>query len=354
MRRIALAAALAAGLMLALASAPSAGARASVPRGFFGIVPQGPLAAADFQRMHGVVGTLRIPIYWPQVEPRRGDLDFASLDAIVSAAAAAGIRVLPFVYGTPAWLERNPARPPLGPRELAAWSGFLGALVDRYGPRGDLWGGSGKDLPIRTWQIWNEPNFLLFWRPRPSPAGYARLLRSSARAIRGADRGARLVAAGLAPVEGGMLPWAFLRKLYAVPGVRRSFDQVAVHPYSSTLRGVVYQVRKARQTMAAAGDGRKSLLVSELGIASDSRLPTSFDWGLKGQADFLRRAYGLLLGGRSRWHIAGVDWYAWSDMSAPDPHCVFCEFAGLFDKSNRPKPAWRALRRVATSSRRGV
>ncbi len=354
MRRTALAAALAASLALTLAGAPSAGAGASVPRGFFGVVPQGPLASSDFQRMRGVVGTLRIPIYWPQVEPRRGELDFGPLDSIVSEAAASGVRVLPFVYGTPGWLEPDPARPPLSAAGRSAWADFLTTLVGRYGPRGSLWSGGSARLPIRTWQVWNEPNFLLFWRPRPSPPGYARLLRASARAIRGADRGARIVAAGLAPVEGGMLPWVFLRQLYAVPGARRSFDQVAVHPYSATLGGVVYQVRRARQAMAAAGDGRKPLLVSELGIASDSRLPTSFDWGRKGQADFLTRAYRLLLRGRGRWHIAGVDWYAWSDMSAPDPHCVFCEFAGLFDAVGRPKPAWRALRSVATSSRRGV
>ena len=102
--------------------------------------------------------------------------------------------------------------------------------------------------------------------------------------------------------------------------------------------------------MAAAGDGGKPLLVSELGVASDSPLPTAFDWGSKGQATFLRRAYGMLLRAGSRWHIAGVDWYAWQDMAAADPHCVFCEHAGLFDPSGKPKPAWRAF---APRRRRG-
>jgi hypothetical protein len=38
-------------------------------------------------------------------------------------------------------------------------------------------------------------------------------------------------------------------------------------------------------------------------------------------------------------------------MTAPDPHCVFFEFAGLFDDAGRPKPAWRALRRIAASAK---
>jgi polysaccharide biosynthesis protein PslG len=353
-RRIALAALAAASLAFALPGPPAAAARAAVPPGFVGVVPQGPLAATDFDQMRGVVGTLRIPIAWSRVEPQAGRFDFAGLDAIVAGAAGSRVRVLPFVYGTPAWLASDPARPPLGAAGRAAWTRFLRALVRRYGPGGDLWHLVPKPLPIRRWQIWNEPNFLLFWRPRPSPSGYARLLRVSARAIRDADRGAQIVSAGLAPVEGGMLPWTFLRELYSVPGVRGTFDVAAVHPYSSTLRGMRFQVSMARQAMAAAGDARKPLLVSELGVASASQLPTGFNWGLKGQAAFLRQAFRLLLDFRQRWHVAGVDWYAWRDMPGSDPHCVFCQHAGLLDSAGRPKPAWWAFRRIATGGRAGA
>jgi hypothetical protein len=339
---------------LLLASSPARGAQSPPPRSFFGVVPQGQLDASDFGQMRGVVGTLRIPVIWAQAEPRPGGFDFARLDGLVASAAEAGVRVLPFVYGTPAWLSADPARPPLGATGRAAWARFLRALVRRYGPGGELWRGSAARQPIREWQVWNEPNFLLFWRPRPSPAGYGRLLGISARTIRSADPGARIVAAGLAPVEGGMLPWVFLRRLLAVPGAIRRFDLVAVHPYSSRLRDLALQVRLARQAMASAGGARMPLLVSELGVASDSQLPTSFNRGRAGQARFLRGAYRLLLHNRNRWRIAGVDWYAWQDAQGPDPHCVFCQYAGLFDSTDRPKPAWRALRRIATSSGRGV
>jgi Beta-galactosidase len=346
--------ALAAVGLLLLAATPAWGERPAPPRSFFGVVPQGQLDASDFGQMRGVVGTLRIPVIWAQVEPRPGSFDFARLDRVVASAAESGVRVLPFVYGTPVWLAADPARPPLGSVGRSAWAGFLRVLVRRYGPGGELWHGSSTRLPIREWQIWNEPNFLLFWRPRPSPGGYARLLGVSARAIRSADPSARIVAAGLAPVEGGMLPWVFLRRLLAVPGATRLFDLVAVHPYASHLRDVALQVRLAREAMASNGGARTPLLVSELGVASDSQLPTSFNRGRAGQARFLRGAYRLLLHNRSRWRIAGVDWYAWQDTQGPDPHCVFCQYAGLFDSSDRPKPAWRALRRIATSSGRGV
>lgn len=338
--------------LIALAAAP-ASAR-SLPPGFFGVVSQAPLGARDFDRMHGVVGTLRVPVYWADAEPRPGRYEFAALDAIVGEAAREGVRVLPFVYGSPAWLRADPGLPPLNVRGRAAWAGFLRALVARYGPRGDFWNGRSA-LPIRSWQIWNEPNFLVFWRPRPSPRGYARLLELSARAIHGRDPGARIVAAGVAPVGAGMPTWQFLRRMYRVRGVRAAADAIALHPYSSTLAGMVGQIRAVRTVMAEAGDGRKPLLISELGVASWGSFPSSFVLGPDGQAQFVRGALGLLARERRRWHIAGVDWFAWQDAPAADKRCSFCEGAGLFAAGGRAKPAWFAFRQaVAAAERRPI
>jgi len=341
-------------LPLLLAPPRAGAATAHPPRSFFGIVPQGSLGPGDFARMRGVVGTLRVPVLWAQVEPRRGERDFTGLDQLVADAAAARVRVLPFVYGTPSWLAADPALPPLDSAGRRAWATFLRALVRRYGPGGDFWRGTSSPLPIRYWQIWNEPNFVLFWRPRPSPGGYARLLRVAAHSIRGVDPGARIVAAGVAPVEAGMLPWTFLRRLLAIPGAGRQLDLVAVHPYAFRVSDVALQVRLARRAMARAGEGDKPLLVSEFGVASDSRLPTDFDRGLSGQATYLRNVFRLLLRNRRRWHVAGADWYAWQDGPAFDPHCVFCQYAGLFDAAGEPKPAWWAFASVAAGARVGT
>ncbi len=331
---------------------PAANARPALPRDFFGIAPQGLLGQRDYDRMRGVVRTLRIPILWHQVEPSPGEYRFAELDDTVRDAAAAGIRVLPFVYGSPPWLSEDSAVPPLATASARrAWTSFLHELVNRYGPRGELWGDGGGGLPIRRWQIWNEPNFVLFWRPRPQPAAYARLLRISAQAIRAEDRGARIVTAGVAPVETGITPWAFLRRMYRVPGVRSDFDLVGLHPYATRVRWVGDIVRYVRGVMADGGDRYTPLLVSEIGIASSGRYPNGFNKGLRGQASFLRRALGLLVTKANAWHIAGVDWFTWQDGLAPDRHCVFCEYGGLFDAGGSPKPAWHAFRRIVLGTR---
>jgi len=332
-------------------SAAARGAVGSVPAGFFGIVPQAPLSAGDFDRMQGVVGIVRVPIYWSECEPEPGVYDFAAFDALVGAAAERGIRVLPFVYGTPPWLSPSLARPPLSKSASTAWAAFLRVLVGRYGQRGSFWAArTGPRLPIRSWQIWNEPNFLLFWRPRPSPAGYARLLAVSSRAIHSRDRGARIVAAGLAPVGAGLTPWDFLYDLYKVPGAKRSFDVVAIHPYASTIRRMTAQVKVARAVMRNAGDTAKPLLLSEVGVASGGDQPSSFVLGPTGQASFLADAFSLLLKNRHRWHIAGVDWFTWQDADSLDPYCSFCQGAGLFDVEGRPKPSWTAYKRAVAAA----
>ena len=325
----------------ALARAPS----------FFGIVPQGPLTARDYTRLPAVGGTIRVPFYWFQVEATRGEPDFAATDSLVGAAAEHGLAVLPFIYGTPPWLSADPARPPLAsPAARNAWVEFLRRLVDRYGPRGSFWRGRQARMPIRRWQLWNEPNFRLFWHPRPAPLAYARLLRLGARAVRGADPGARILAAGVAPVEAGMLPWSFLRRMYRAPGVRRDFDVVAVHPYAVSLASLEYQLAKVRQVMRRAGDAATPVQVTEIGTASGSSYATLFDMGPQGQAQYLKGAYRLFAENRRRWHLVGIDWFTWRDGSSSDLHCSFCEFAGLLDGSGRRKPAWWALRSVVNST----
>jgi hypothetical protein len=336
-------------LLLALALASPARSVAAVSSEFFGVVPQASPTRGDFERMNGVVGTVRVPIEWFRIEPRPHVYDLSDLDRIVGEAADNGIRVLPFVYGTPGWLSGDPARPPLGSgRARRAWADLLHRLVRRYEPGGLFWESRRRALPIVSWQIWNEPNYLLFWRPRPSPRGYARLLQRSARAIRAIDPEASILAAGVAPVEAGITPWTFLRRLYQVPRVQSDFDVVALHPYAPYVAWVKTQISFVRQVMVEAGDGKTPLQLTELGVASDSAFRNPFDKGRAGQAAFLRKVFRLALRNRARWHLAGVDWFTWQDATAADPHCVFCQYGGLFDAAGGSKPAWGAFRRIAT------
>ena len=314
-------------------------ADARVPDDFYGVVAQGPLLTSDYGLMaEGGVEVLRFPIEWAQVEPEPGVYDWGAIDAIVGGAAVAGIDPLPFVWSTPAWLNPQKSKPPLGSAaEKEAWQGFLAALAARYGSAVD------------RWQIWNEGNFKHYWKPKPSPRDYAELLELSAKTLRSADPGAEILLGGVAPVKRGMLPWEFLEGLYRVKGVERWFDTVAVHPYSPELFGVEFQIRQALDEIEAAGDRRARIRVTELGWASEGPAQDPMTKGREGQAKMLEKSYRLLIANRRQWRIEGIDWHSFQDVGpgGGEPVCSFCPGSGLVTAEREPKPAWEAFGRFA-------
>jgi hypothetical protein len=295
--------------------------------------------SGDYDLMsEGGVEVLRFPVEWAQVEPSPGAYDWSATDAIVQGAVARGIAPLPFVWATPPWLEGRTSDPPLGSgEERRAWQGFLAALADRYGS------------VIDRWQIWNEANFKLYWKPKPAPREYATLLRLAAKTLREHDPGAEILLAGVAPVKRGMLPWRFLEELYRVRHVERSFDTVAVHPYFPELSGVEFQIRQALDEVEAAGDRRARIRVTELGWASEGPSADPMTKGREGQAKMLESSYRMLLRHRRDWRIEGVDWHSFQDVSPEEgaPVCSFCPGSGLFTAAREPKPAWDAFRAFA-------
>src|SRR4029079_7932635 len=87
----------------------------------------------------------------------------------------------------------TPGQPFSPPRDPATYAAFLRTLIGRYGPRGSFWSANPSlpRVPVRHWQIWNEPNIAINFVGVPSwPTTYARLLRSAYRAVHGADSGA--------------------------------------------------------------------------------------------------------------------------------------------------------------------
>ncbi|HXR61814.1 MAG TPA: beta-galactosidase, partial [Solirubrobacterales bacterium] len=244
MRRIATAIVLAALLIAALVSGPAAQA---LPRGFFGIVPQTTIGKRDTARMRaGGVDTIRTMVSWGAIQQEpRGEYDWGGLDDTVARAAEDHLEVLPFLISTPGWLSRDwRVLPVENARQRRAWAEFVGAVVARYGHRGEFWTEHGPGskrplprLPIRAWQIWNEENYFYFAK-RPSPSRYARLLAVAHQAMHRADPRADLVIGGLFgdPGQGRPRAWDaadFLDRLYAVRGVKANFEAVALHPYAA-------------------------------------------------------------------------------------------------------------------------
>lgn len=356
--RLALAALLGA-LSLTLAPLP---ASAGVPRDFYGVTPINDLSSADIDRMgQARVGVLRLNVLWRTAEPNPGEFDFASLDAVVGQAAANGIRVLPFPYGTPDWVDKDCTGlsesqcervPPLATEAArAAWQQFLRTLVGRYAPGGVFWQQNPgiPALPIREWQIWNEPSSPTYWQPEPSSSAYAELVKLSSTAIKSVDSGARIVLAGLFGTPQGDLAsknvmWKYLGRLYRAPGIKSAFDAIALHPYSPSLEGIEFQISKALKKIERNNDTKTELLITEIGWGSDPpRGDKPLIKGPEGQRKLLEKSFRLLRSNRREWNLGGVVWYAWQDPGFAIETCSFCSSSGLFEEDGSAKPSWRSF-----------
>ena len=295
----------------------------------------------------GGVGSIRVPLTWPAVQPTAGVApDWAGFDALVEAPLRHRLQVLPVIWGSPSWVSRSQHDLPVA--HLAAWNRFLREAVGRYGPGGSFWAEHGAIstdplpyAPISLWQVWNEPNFFFFSNP-VSPAAYAKLLASSHATIAAADPTARVILGGMFATPRQLPPKAysavsFLDQLYARKGVKSSFDGVALHPYARDSSTLAESIDALRGTMRAHGDAGTGLWITEIGWGSASKGP--FQKGLKGQARELGRAFSLFQANRARWRLQGVDWWSLTDDPSPGA-CNFCAATGLFTDGFQPKPAW--------------
>jgi hypothetical protein len=349
-----LAAALVAGVQQGSAKPP-----VSVPRGFFGVVPQTVVTERDAEYMAaGGIESIRVPIVWSAIQPNaKGGYLWGGLDEIVATAARHGLRVLPFLYGTPRWVAAKPTKLPIdSAKAREAWTAFLTAAVTRYGPGGEFWIEHSpgvvkyetpiQALPIRSWQVWNEANFFYFAFPA-SPQRYTRLVEISSPAIKRADPGAKVILSGLfgeptARGARGMPAAKFLETLYRKPGIKSRFDGVALHPYAvdaETLEEIVEELHE----VTVANHDRVPLYLTEIGWGSQNDFKqVAFEQGMQGQAKQLRDSYGYLLDNRNRLDLKGVYWFSWKDVRGS---CNFCDSVGFFRAGARfhAKPAWNSF-----------
>lgn len=368
--RISIATLVAAACLLVALPAPAAQSR--VPQGFVGTMldRENQVAGTDLGRetttmARSGVESMRFAVQWidqqpypsfdavpPEERSRFTDVggiptDFARTDRIVTAAANRRLALLPVVTAAPAWAAKYPGERGTPPAGTETYAAFVGALVDRYGPRGSFWRENPRvaKRPIRRWQIWNEPNLPAFWSDERFAPGYVALLRAARNAIKQRDRGARIVLAGLSNRS-----WVDLGKIYRQPGARALFDFAAVHPYTARPENVIRTLELVRRTMRNRGDRRKPVVLTELGWPSSQGKAKGFGFETteRNQARRLARVLPLLSRARTRLRLTGFYYYTW--ISREDPSEPF-NYAGLrrLTSSGRsaPKPVFRTFRRGA-------
>jgi hypothetical protein len=270
--------------------------------------------------------------------------DWTPTDELVNLAALYRLRLLPVVMYAPGWDSATNIHGIPAPALASPYANFLTALIQRYGPNGAYWVPGAPRLPIRQWQIWNEPDVYYYW-PNTTLGTYLALLKAAHTAIVKADPGAQTVLGALANNS-----WDYLAQIYKVPGARSLFDTVAINPFTSTPRRVMRILELARRTMNAAGDRLKPLLATEVGWPSARGQPGAhWDWDTTetGQARKVAALLPLLAADRKALRLRGFYYYTWVSDHTLGNDWNYAGLLQLVAGQAVPKPALAAFTRAA-------
>jgi polysaccharide biosynthesis protein PslG len=217
----------------------------------------------------------RIAIPWQQVEPGRGRWDWGRYDLDYRAMLRNGLRPLILVAGGPCWAgERgtpcvNGATVP-GVPFLADWAEYVRQVVRRY-PRA---------VGV---EVWNEPNSIRQFPPRPDPARYSQLLAAAYSAVKSIDPRMPVVSGGLLPTDRttsvAIADDQFLAAIYRL-GAARFMDAIGAHPYPIAFApggsshydvgATEEDLDRLRAVRDAARDSSTPIWVTEMGVSTAS------------------------------------------------------------------------------------
>jgi hypothetical protein len=346
--------------LLLTALAPMSAAEAKVPKSFFGLAQGGAVDLQDFQQMHKIkVRTFRLSVFWRGVEPQQGVYNWSHIDGLVGALANNGISPVIMIWGAPMWAtgSGNPGVPPLKGDAVDAWKSFLKTAVKRYKKGGEYWkehpGVPPK--PVKSWQIWNEPNLPKYFAkagtspPKPVPKtakSYAKLVKSSDKAIHKADKHAKVILGGFSSnaKKKKLEPNTFIKKFLKFHKITKRFDAAALHPYAGKISKYKSRISKFRKAMKKGGAKKKPIWLTEVGWGSKKNRQ-SLNAGKRGQAKLLKKSFKVTLEHRKKWKIGALYWFDWRDPVKGAPvGCSFCPSAGLLKNNRKHKPAYRQFK----------
>lgn len=317
------------------------GSRAGFAHGYELVRREAPAdVEADLDLMAGTGAQwLRVGVSWAQVEPTPGAAQWSGIDRVVYGALQRRLSVVVAVSSAPRWAAMPGCRSnECAPRDPGQYAAFIRTAVRRYATFG-----------VHHWEIWNEPNHVPFWGPRPDPVAYTELLRQASSAIHALDPDAVVMNGGLSPASDGggeISPVTFLRRVYELGG-GPSLDAVAHHPYQYPDRptapspsNAFLQTAALHDLMVQFGDGAKQIWGTEAG--APTRGPRSVSEA--NQAIWLRELYNVWNG----WAFTGpLLWYAARDTGE---RATVEDSYGLVHHNRTPKPAFGAFETMVRDS----
>lgn len=261
-------------------------------------------------------GWARQDFWWGLCEPERDRFVWEDFDRAVAAYEQHGLNLMAILCYASAWSGDGA---PQTDDERERFANYVFHIVDRYKGR------------VAAWEIWNEPNIMPFWMPRPDPELYAKLLQAAYTAAKKADPNCIIVGGALAGPD-----HEFLRGMYAA-GVKGHFDVFSYHNYGQQMELETEwpAVEKLRAVMAEFGDTDKPIWHTETGFFTG---PVGLS-DVEQAARIVRYSVGLLaLGIERTFQLTLADW-------TDDPkHADLSVYRGLTHADYRLKPSYAAYR----------
>ena len=303
-------------------------------------------------------------VEWATVEPQPGQYDWTQLDAIVSAANAANLKVFLSVQHAPAF-DKTPASG-LFPSDPNTYRVFMQALATHY---------NGK---VAAYEIWNEENLSREAGPgNVDPSHYLPILEAGYTGVKAGDPNALALLGAPSPTgvnsADAMDDVQYLNALFALNGgeAKRFYDAVSTHPsgFSNppdctpqtpqcSLSGgwnndpsffAFTRVAQYRDVMVRNGESNKKIWFSEFGYCSGSTPPAGYEYckflTAQNQADFLVQAFTKA---RSLEYVGGmIVWNLNFQLAVPatDEKWGF----GVIRDDWTPRPAYSALAQMPKS-----
>ncbi len=298
----------------------------AVPVGLGVNIHPSPTMRADIMQLAAVgFRVVRLDLSWSLIEQQPGTYDFSLYEPIIETLAAYGIRPLCILGYTNALYEHTsaPAGDVVGPHTdevRQAFARFAAAAAGHFKDRGIYW------------EVWNEPDYMLFWYPTPLADDYMALAKLAIPAIRQADPQGTI----LTPALTGLEPQYqsaqdFLERCFVL-GLADLTDALSLHPYRfDAPESVSADYQRLRALLARWSPAHKHipLISSEWGY--------SLTWvSQEQQAAYFVRIYLLnLLNG-----LPVSIWYDWRDDGANVKQTN--DNYGLLTRQNQPKAAYHA------------
>jgi len=238
------------------------------PHPLFGFNEDWNLHYDAFDQLPGIGANIaRQGLFWEAVERNPGQpYDWSEMDALYNGFLARGIRPLWVLYAAPCWAQGGTCETGAHPTEAFydEFAAFAAAGAQRY--------------PESVgFEIWNEPNFRLYWGGDPDPESYARMIQAVAPAIKAVDPTVPVLTAALSPhinTEANAMAYnEFLRRVYDT-GAPLLTDAIGTHPYPNRrftedyLGNIRVNLYRTFNVMENHGDGAKPIWVTETGVSN--------------------------------------------------------------------------------------